>query len=120
MIISVQLIDISILMSGHFHHTPKIACTLTIPDKGTATASLPVTFTGTGEAALTWIVRPVDEQNKPLPETDAAGLSDRVESRFPVTFPAPLLRERHTFVLDQSTTWDPAGALTPELQQVKD
>ncbi len=94
-------------------------CTLTIPDKGTATASLPVTFTGTGEAALTWIVRPVDEQNKPLPETDAAGLSDRVESRFPVTFPAPLLRERHTFVLDQSTTWDPAGALTPELQQVK-
>ena len=28
MIISVQLIDISILMSGHFHHTPKIGVLL--------------------------------------------------------------------------------------------
>ena len=95
------------------------SCTLTIPDKGTAIASLPVTFTGTGEAALTWIVRPVDEEGKPLSEADAVGLSDRVESRFPVTFPAPLLRERHAFSLDQSTSWDPAKTLSRELQQAK-
>ncbi len=95
------------------------SCLVEIPAIGTTTISLPVTFTGTGDARLEWSLLPVNAEGKLLPENELQALSDRVESRFPVIFPAPLLRERHSFILEGDTAWDPAQALAPEIQSAK-
>lgn len=74
--------------------------TLTLAAGGSATVIFPVNFKNTGEAVISWKAEPVSLEGTPLTPVLANKLSDRVESRFQVHYPVPLLRQAKLVKLD--------------------
>lgn len=73
--------------------TNTIRTSITLPAGGSGTISFPVRFENTGELALTWRAAPASLDGINLTPEITKALSDAVETRFPVEFPAPLLRQ---------------------------
>ncbi|RYD60879.1 MAG: hypothetical protein EOP83_18395, partial [Verrucomicrobiaceae bacterium] len=74
--------------------------TITLTAGGSATVIFPVAFKNTGEAVLSWKAEPVSLDGAPLTPVLANKLADRVESRFQVQYPVPLLRQTKLVKLD--------------------
>ncbi|MCW1884155.1 MG2 domain-containing protein [Luteolibacter flavescens] len=74
--------------------------TLTLAAGGSATVIFPVDFKNTGEAVFTWKAEPVSLDGAELTPVLATRLADRVESRFQVQYPVPLLRQMNLVKLD--------------------
>ncbi len=75
--------------------------TITLAPGESTTLTFPTTAETTGEAVLTWSAVPVSLADTPLTDNLARALSDAVETRFPVHFPMPLLRQAKFIRLDQ-------------------
>ena len=89
---------IAVLASGE---TEQI---VTVPAGGSLPVIFPVTFQNTGEAVFSWKAAPVSLNGTKLtPELDGK-LTDRVESRFQVQYPVPLLRQTKLVKLDDKNT----------------
>lgn len=73
--------------------------------KGSGTLYFSYTATGEGENTLEWLAKGEEEE--------AAG--DAVQARFPVRYPAPLLKEVHHLVLESGQTQKVAELFAPEL-----
>lgn len=78
---------------------------LRLAPKGSGTLYFSHTATGEGENTLEWLAKGEEEE--------AAG--DAVEARFPVRYPAPLLKEVHHLVLEAGQEIKPGTLLAPEL-----
>ena len=74
--------------------------TLTLTAGGSATVIFPVAFKNTGEAVFSWKAEPVSLDGAQLTPVLANKLADRVESRFQVQYPVPLLRQAKLVKLD--------------------
>lgn len=67
--------------------------TVTLAPGASATVVFPTRAESTGEAVLTWQAIPVSLNNAALTPALMHSLSDAVETRFPVQYPMPLLRQ---------------------------
>ena len=67
--------------------------TVTLAPGASSTVVFPTRAENTGEAVLTWQAIPVSLNNTPLTPALKRSLSDAVETRFPVQYPMPLLRQ---------------------------
>jgi len=67
--------------------------TVTLEPGAAATVVFPTLAENTGEAVLTWKATPVSLSNRDLTPALSHRLSDAVESRFPIHYPMPLLRQ---------------------------
>ncbi|MCW1922155.1 MG2 domain-containing protein [Luteolibacter arcticus] len=74
--------------------------TITLTAGGSATVIFPVSFKNTGEAVFSWKAEPVSLDGAQLTPVLANKLADRVESRFQVQYPVPLLRQAKLVKLD--------------------
>jgi uncharacterized protein YfaS (alpha-2-macroglobulin family) len=74
--------------------------TLTLAPGASAPVVFPVDFQETGEAVISWTAVPVSIEGGELTPVLASRLSDRVESRFQVNYPVPLLRQARLVKVD--------------------
>ena len=82
-----------------------------------ATLVFPVLAENTGEAVMTWKATPVSLANGALSADLTRQLSDAVESRFPVKYPAPLLRQVKILSLDKpGVSSDLAALIDPAMR----
>lgn len=94
------------------------AQTVEIPEKGSITVPFKVRFVEIGEAELAWKIVPVDGEGKVLTDGENSSLVDSVSNKFQVVFPAPLLRENHSFTLKKGKETELFALFSPELQSV--
>jgi len=66
---------------------------VTLTAGASATVVFPVTATSTGEAVLVWKATPASLEGTSLTPVLARNLSDNVETRLPVHYPMPLIRQ---------------------------
>jgi uncharacterized protein YfaS (alpha-2-macroglobulin family) len=78
--------------------------TLALAAGESAPVIFPVNFKSTGEAVISWKAEPVSLEGTPLTPVLANKLADRVESRFQVHYPVPLLRQARLVKLDDQKT----------------
>lgn len=88
--------------------------TITLDAGGSATVIFPVKFANTGEAVFSWKAEPVSLEGVTLTPVLASKHSDRVESRFQVAYPVPLLRQMQLVKLNNNDT-NLLQKLNPEL-----
>ncbi len=67
--------------------------TVTLSPGGSAPVIFPVHFGNTGEAVISWKAEPVSLEGTQLTPVLASKLGDRVEARFSVNYPVPLMRQ---------------------------
>lgn len=79
-----------------------------------ATLTFPVEAMATGDAVFSWQAAPVSLENAVLSPELAKRLSDAVESRFPVHYPVPLIRQAKFVSLSQAPD-QLVKALNPDL-----
>jgi alpha-2-macroglobulin len=76
----------------------------------------PTRADNTGEAVLTWQATPVSLKNAELTPELTRSLSDAVETRFPISYPMPLLRQSKLITLNEpGKTIDLRKSLDPAL-----
>jgi uncharacterized protein YfaS (alpha-2-macroglobulin family) len=75
--------------------------TVTIENNGSAVVEFPISIEMTGEAILEFRAEPVALDGQTLTPVIARKLSDAVETRFPVAYPMPLLRQTKMVRLDE-------------------
>ena len=90
--------------------------TLTLAPGGSATVVFPVNFGNTGEAVFSWKAEPVSLDGVAMTPVIASKHSDRVEARFQVHYPVPLLRQMKLVKLNGGNT-DLLEKLDPELRK---
>jgi uncharacterized protein YfaS (alpha-2-macroglobulin family) len=88
--------------------------TLTLAPGGSATVIFPVVFGNTGEAVFSWKAEPVSLEGVSMTPVIALKHSDRVEARFQVHYPVPLLRQTKLVKLNGGDT-DLLDKLDPQL-----
>jgi alpha-2-macroglobulin len=96
--------------------TGSIHETITLAAGASTTVVFPARADLTGEAVLTWQATPVSLSNASLTPELKRSLSDAVESRFPVLYPMPLLRQSKLVRLDKvGTKMNLCDSLNPKL-----
>jgi uncharacterized protein YfaS (alpha-2-macroglobulin family) len=90
--------------------------TVTLKPGGVATVYFDVTFGGTGTARWTWSARPITLKGQAsIMPALARDLSDRAESSFDVTFPAPLMHQLRFVTMNNTGQHDMLSDLDPKL-----